>query len=108
MGQDELLARENSRSAYRCTIYRGHFHYYTGPKSITLIRHPPVNDDLTSEMDQQMERLTLENKRQLHEFSSTFGANVRQHTVRDKSKEETGCLPYAVSGGAVQFFFLPW
>ena len=44
-----------------------------------------------------MERWTLEDKRQLREFSSTFGASVRQHTVRDKSKEETGCLPFAVS-----------
>ena len=44
-----------------------------------------------------MERLALEDKRQLREFSSTFGASVRQHTVRNKSKEETGCLPYAVS-----------
>ena len=56
-----------------------------------------MNDDLTSEMDHQMEGLTLEDKRQLREFSSTFGASVRQHTVRDKSKEETGCLPFAVS-----------
>ena len=83
-------------------MYRGHFHYYTGPKSyypdkVINCRHPPVNDDLTSEMDHQMERLTFEDKRQLREFSSTFGASVRQHTARDKSKEETGCLPYAVS-----------
>ena len=56
-----------------------------------------MNDDLTSEMGHQMERLTLEDKRQLREFSSTFGANVRQHTVRDKSKGETGCLPCVVS-----------
>ena len=83
-------------------MYRGHFHYYTGPKSyypdkVVNCRHPPVNDDLTSEMDQQMEWLTLQDKRQLREFSSTFGASVRQHTVRDNSKEETGWLPYAVS-----------
>ena len=84
-------------------MYRGHFHHYTDPKSyypdkVINCRHPPVNDDLTSEMDHQMERLTLEDKRQLREFSSTFGASVRQHTVRDKSKEETGCFPaYAVS-----------
>ena len=83
-------------------MYKGHFHYNTGPKNyypykVINCRHPPVNDDLTSEMDHQMERLTLEDKRQLREFSSTFGASVRQHTVRDKSKEETGCLPYAVS-----------
>lgn len=44
-----------------------------------------------------MEWLTLADKRRLREFSSTFGARIRQHTVRDKSKEETGCLPYAVS-----------
>ena len=59
-----------------------------------------MNDDLTSEMDHQiqMERFTLEDKRQQHEISSTFGAtSVRQHTVRDKSKEATGYLPYAVS-----------
>lgn len=83
-------------------MYRGHFHYYTGPKSyypdkVINCRRPPVNDDLKSEMNHQMERLTLEDKRQLREFSSTFGTSVRQHTVRDKSKEETGCLLYAVS-----------
>ena len=83
-------------------MYSGHFHYYTGPKShytdkVISCRHPPVNDDVTRETDHQMERLTLEDKRQLREFSSTFDASVRQHTVREKSKEETGCLPYAVS-----------
>ena len=83
-------------------MYRGHFHYYMGPKSyysdkVINCRHPPVNDDLTNEMYHQMERLTLEDKQELREFSSTFGASVRQHTLRDKSKEETGCLPYALS-----------
>jgi len=83
-------------------MHSGHFHYYTVPKSyfpdkVINCRHPPVNDDLTSERDHQMEQLSLEDKRQLREFSSTFGASVRQHTVREKGKEETGCLPYAVS-----------
>ena len=73
---------ENSRSA--CT---GVTSIITrAQKAISLIR--------LSTADIQ---LTLEDKRQLCEFSSTFGASVRQHTVRDKSKEETGCLPYAVS-----------
>ena len=81
-------------------MYRGHC--YSGPKSyypdkVINCRHPPVNDDLTSEMDHKMKRLKLEDKRQLREFSSIFGASVRQHTARNKSKEETGCLPYAVS-----------
>ena len=55
-------------------MYRGHFHYYAGPKTyypdkvINCCRHPPVNDDLTSEMGHQMERLTLVDKRQLREF----------------------------------------
>lgn len=31
------------------------------------------------------------------DFASAFGRSVRQHTVRDKSKEETGQLPYHVS-----------
>ena len=89
------------RELQKC-MYRGHFHYYAGPKSyhrdkVINCRHPPVNDGLTSEIDHQMERLTLEDKRQLREFSSTFGASVRQHTVRDKNKEETGCLHHAVS-----------
>ena len=69
-------------------MYRGHFHYYAGPKSyypdkVLNCRHPPVNDDLTCEMNHQMERLTLEDKRQLREFSSTFSASIRQHAVRD-------------------------
>ncbi|XP_028514449.1 uncharacterized protein LOC114574924 [Exaiptasia diaphana] len=80
----------------------GDFHYYTGPKSyypdkVINCRRPPVNDELLNEMDRQMEQLTIEDKQELREFSSRFGASVRQHTVRDKSKEETGCLPYAVS-----------
>ena len=54
-------------------MYRGHFHYYTRPKSYypdkaINCRHPPMNDDLTSEMDHQMERLTLEDKRQLRDI----------------------------------------
>ena len=67
-------------------MYRGHFHYYAGPKSyypdkVINCRHPPVNNDMTNEMDHQMEQLTLDDKRQLHEFSSTLGASVRQHTI---------------------------
>ncbi|PFX27318.1 Sentrin-specific protease 1 [Stylophora pistillata] len=60
-----------------------HCHVNMGSSLIvcdTRNRRPPVNDDLKSEMNHQMERLTLEDKRQLREFSSTFGASVRQHT----------------------------
>ena len=46
-----------------------------------------------------MEKLSLEDKQQLREFATTFGKGVRQHTVRDKSKEHTGHmhLPYQIS-----------
>ena len=96
----EFVAQSNAKFIpNRAAIVKMHYacpnSYY--PDTVINCRHPPVNDDLTSEMDHQMEGLTLEDKRQLREFSSTFGASVRQHTVRDKSKEETGCLPYAVS-----------
>ena len=39
----------------------------------------------------------LEDKKQLRKFTASYGQSVRQHTIRDKSKENTGCFPYAVS-----------
>ena len=72
MRKDETMPTELEYGTRRATcvrelrklMYRGHFHYYTGPKSyypdkVINYRHPPVNDDLTSEMDHQMKRLTL-------------------------------------------------
>ena len=44
-----------------------------------------------------MEKLSLDDKQQLREFANTFGKSTRQHTVRDKSKEDTGHLPYQIS-----------
>ena len=44
-----------------------------------------------------MEKLPLDDKQQLREFATTFGRTMRQHTVRDKSKEDTGHLPYQIS-----------
>ena len=35
--------------------------------------------------------------KELKEFAVSFGKSVRQHTVRDKSKEDTGHLPHPVS-----------
>ena len=48
-------------------------------------------------LETAMEKLSLEAKQQLREFATTFGKSVRQHTVWDKSKEDTGHLPYQIS-----------
>ena len=34
---------------------------------------------------------------EVKEFGVSLGKSVRQHTVRDKSKEDTGHLPHPVS-----------
>ena len=72
-----------------------------------------MNDDLTSKMDHQMERLTLEDKRQLRGFSLTFGASVRQHTVMKLQYEvlfatrDVVAVKHARRGEQFSFF-LPW
>ena len=81
-------------------MYRGHFHYYTGPKSyypnkVIDASPPPISHVL--QLETAMEKLSLEDKQQLREFGTTLGKSVRQHTVRDKSKEDTGHLPYQIS-----------
>ena len=53
---------------------------------------PPI-----SLIEDGMEKLTLNGAKELKEFAVSFGKSVRQHTVRDKSKEDTGHLPYSVS-----------
>ena len=44
-----------------------------------------------------MEILSLNDKQQLRAFATTFGKSTRQHTVPDKSREDTGHLPYQIS-----------
>ena len=83
-------------------MYNGHFHYFTGPKSYypekVIHSTPPPTIEVIS-LTAEIENLSLEDKSQLREFSSIFGKTVRQHTVRNKSKEDTGHLPYAISFG---------
>ncbi len=81
-------------------MYHGQFHYYTGPKSyypnkVIDACPPPISQVL--HLETAMEKLSLEDKQQLREFATTFGKSVRQQTVRDKSKEDTGHLPYQIS-----------
>lgn len=81
-------------------MYRGQFHYYTGPKSYypdkVIDGNPPPNSQVLP-LENAMEKLSLDDRQQLREFATTFGKSVRQHTVRDKSKEDTGYLPYEIS-----------
>ena len=56
---------------------------------------PPISHVL--QLETAMEKLSLEDKQQLREFATTLGKSVRQHTARDKSKEDTGHLPYQIS-----------
>lgn len=78
----------------------GHFHYFTGPKSYypdkVMNSSPPPKVPI-SLIEDGMEKLTLDDVKELKEFAVSFGKSVRQHTVRDKSKEDTGHLPYPVS-----------
>ena len=67
-------------------MYRGQFHYYTGPKSyypnkVIDASPPPISHVL--QLETAMEKLSLEDKQQLREFATTLGKSVKQHTVRD-------------------------
>ena len=69
-------------------MYRGQFHFYTGPKSYYPNKvidgsPPPISHVL--QLETAMEKLSLEDKQQLREFATTFGKRVRQHTVRDST-----------------------
>ena len=72
--------------------------YFTGPKNYypdkVIDACPPTNIE---EVQQEFAKLCLEEKKQLRKFTASYGQSVRQHTVRDKSKENMGCLLYTMS-----------
>ena len=82
-------------------MHSGHFQYFTGPKSYypnkVLNTPPPIPQAIVDAVQSDLQNLSLEEKKTLREFAISFGRSVRQHTVRDKSKEETGQLPYPIS-----------
>lgn len=81
-------------------MYRGHFHYFTGPKSYypnKVMNSAPPPKPPVSLVEDGIARLTLDETRELRDFATSLGRSVRQHSVRDKSKEDTGHLPYAIS-----------
>lgn len=76
-------------------------HYFTGPKSFypnkVLNTPPPISQAIIDAVQGDLQNLSLADKKTLRDFAISFGRSVRQHTVRDKSKEETGQLPYPIS-----------
>ena len=79
-------------------MYRGQVSYFTGPKSYypdKVIDACPLTN--IEEVQQEFAKLCLEDKKQLREFTASYGQSIKKHTVHDKSKENTGCLQYAVS-----------
>ena len=78
-------------------MYRGQVSYFTGPKNYypdkVIDACPPTNIE---EVQQEFAKLCLEDKKQLREFTASYGQSVRQHTVRDKSKGNMGCLLYTI------------
>ena len=57
-------------------MYRGQFHYYTGPKSYypdkVIDANPPPNSHALR-LEKAMEKLSLDDRQQLREFATTFG-----------------------------------
>ena len=82
-------------------MHNGLFHYFTGPKSYypnkVLNTPPPISQAIIDAVQGDLQNLSLADKKTLRDFAISFGRSVRQHTVRDKSKEETGQLPYPIS-----------
>ena len=81
-------------------MYPGEFPYCTGSKSYypnkVIDASPPPNVQVMN-LEIALEKLSLDEKQQLREFATAFGKSTRQHTIRDKSKEDTGHLPNQIS-----------
>ena len=81
-------------------MYWGHFHYFTDPKSYypnkVMDSSPPPEPPVTL-IEEGMARMTLGETKERRDFARSPGRSVRQHSVRDKGKEDTGHLPYAIS-----------
>ena len=78
-------------------MYRGHFHYFTGPKSYypnkAIDSSPPPKPPVTL-IEDRVARMTLEETGDMRDFATSLGRSVGQHSFRDK--EDTGHLPYAL------------
>ena len=57
---------------------------------------PPPTPPVTL-IEEGIARITLGETKERRDFARSPGRCVRQHSVRDKGKEDTGHLPYAIS-----------
>ena len=82
-------------------MHNGLFHYFTRPKSYypnkVLNTPPPISQAIIDAVQGDVQNLSLADEKTLRDFAISFGRSICQHTVRDKSKGETGQLPYPIS-----------
>ena len=57
---------------------------------------PPPKPPVTL-IEEGIAKMTLEETREMREFATSLRRSVRHHSVREKSKEDTGHLPYAIT-----------
>ena len=72
-------------------MHNGLSHYFTGPKSYypnkVLNTPPPISQAIIDAVPGDLQNLSLADEKNLRDFPISFGRSVRQHTVREKSKE---------------------
>ena len=61
--------------------------------SVTSLAPPPPNPPV-SLVEDGIARTTLFETIEMRDFATSLGRSIRQHSVRDKSKEDTSHLPY--------------
>ena len=57
---------------------------------------PPPKPPVTL-IEEGIAKMTLEETREMRDFATSLRRSVRHHSVREKSKEDTGHLPYAIT-----------
>ena len=67
--------------------------YY--PKKV-MDSSPPPKPPVTL-IEEGIAKMTLEETREMRDFATSLRRSVRHHSVREKSKEDTGHLPYAIT-----------
>ena len=71
-------------------MYRGHFHYFTGPKGYypnkAMDSSPPLQPSVTL-IEEGIARMTLKETKDMREFATSLRRSVRQHSVKDKSEK---------------------
>ena len=94
-------------------MYRGHFHYFTGPKiyypNKAMDSSPPLKPPVTL-IEKGIARMTLKETKDMREFATSLRRSVRQHSVRDKSEKRhcPSSLCHIVFVKRTRAFFQCW